>query len=160
LSGSEIGLVFHTGMVVDDIAAAMRAMSDSLGVDFAEPTHIVGRVELHGRVHEVGRWVTYSRGNAHAIELIQPDVRDEVYFPKGGREVLHHVGIWVEDLAAASSRFEDLGFKLHMKGPAGSNAPYFAFYQPASGAMYVELLAASRRPAIDRWRTGGGRLEH
>lgn len=145
---------FHTGIVVDDISKATTEMSKAFGIDWATPTAVQAPVRLADRVVVAHRWVTYSMGGGHAIEMIQ-EVDGEIYTPTDGSQRLHHLGFWVEDLAAESARLESLGMPLKVIGPASTDNPYFAFHDGMLGGLFIELLSTVRRPAIEAWRAGG-----
>jgi catechol 2,3-dioxygenase-like lactoylglutathione lyase family enzyme len=149
---------FHTGVVVDDMQRATAEMSKAFGFEWAEPTEILAPVRLHDGVVQAHRWVTYSIGGAHAIELIQ-QADGEIYVPTDGSQRLHHLGFWVDDLTAESRRLESLGMPVRMMGPAHADQPYFAFHDGMLGGLFIELLSVVRKPAIEAWRAGG-KLPH
>jgi hypothetical protein len=69
-------------------------------------------------------------------------------WPARGGDYVDHVGYWVDDLAAASSRLEELGFPLEAT-PAGDDArPLgFCYHRTPSGAR-IELEDGPMRKAI------------
>ncbi len=150
---SDHPILFHTGLVVDDLRSTMSNLSAAVGVEWAEPARIEAPLLLEGTVVVAERWIVYSVGLSHALELIE-QVSGDAFAPADGSPRLHHLGFWVDDLASESDRLEGLGLPLRATGPASANDRYFAYHSMGSG-FHVELLSTARRPALERWFQGG-----
>lgn len=147
--------LFHTGIRVPDIAAAMEELGESLDVTWAAPVHSPGQpvwTPDQGQ-HELELRFTYSAEGPQHIELLEG--------PPGsiwsGHEQpgVHHQGVWVPDVAAAVDRCSANGWQC----VAASKAPEegygtFAYVQPPSG-MIVEFVIDLARPRFEQWWAGG-----
>jgi catechol 2,3-dioxygenase-like lactoylglutathione lyase family enzyme len=85
----------HVGIVVTDLDAAMKELTDTIGATWSEPS----AVEYGG-----GRR-TKSTGLSPQIELIE----GEGLGTTPGFVGVHHFSVWVSDLRAAAERMESSG---------------------------------------------------
>ncbi len=154
MTESDHPLMFHTGLVVDDLRGTMDDLTAAVGVQWAEPVRIEAPLLLAGKTVVAARWIVYSTGLPHAIELIE-QVSGDAFDPSDGSPRLHHLGFWVEDLAAESDRLERLGLPVRATGPGDTPERYFA-YHSTRGGFHIELLSTARRPALEQWWGGGG----
>ncbi len=146
--------LFHTGVRVADLDKAMAEIGESAGVAWAEPverdqplwTPSGGTATAHLRF-------TYSAEGPQHIELLegQPgSVWD-------GRDApgVHHVGVWVDDVAAETNRLVERGWEVvaaHLPPEEGFGG--FTYVAPPSG-MIVELVTAAIQPMFEQWWAGG-----
>ncbi len=147
--------LYHTGIRVPDLEAAMAELGSTLNVTWAtavdNPAQAVwtpdqGQQSLRLKF-------TYSCEGPQHIELLEG--------PAGslwdGREHpgVHHQGVWVDDVAAEADRARAAGWTI----AAAAKSPdegygNFAYIQPPSG-MIVELVNAAIKPRFDAWWAGG-----
>ncbi len=142
--------LWHTGLIVDDLDAAMAAYSDILGVEWASPKRNQTPVRGPRGIVERETWLTYSLGSGHHIELIQ-EISGGVWSPPSPQPRLHHMGFWVDDLQAESARLVDKGYPLHLTGPSEEGALNFAYHDAKQGALFIELNMASNRAMVLDW---------
>jgi catechol 2,3-dioxygenase-like lactoylglutathione lyase family enzyme len=145
--------MFHLGVRVPDIAAAMDELGSKLGVTWAErrenPAQALWTPE-HG-LQEVHLRYTYSAEGPQHIELLEGppgsfwDGRDD--------SGAHHVGIWVDDVAAETARLVEGGWTLvgAQRDPSdGGGYGVFTYVQPPSG-LIVELVNSAVKPHFEQW---------
>src|SRR4051812_45661960 len=142
--------LWHPGLIVDDLDAAMAAYSDILAVEWASPKRNQTPVRGPQGIVERETWLTYSLGEGHHIELIW-EVAGGVWSPASPQPRLHHMGFWVDDLQAESARLVAKGYALHLTGPAEEGALHFAYHDAKQGALFIELNMASNRPTVLDW---------
>jgi Glyoxalase/Bleomycin resistance protein/Dioxygenase superfamily len=145
--------VFHVGVVVEELDAAMRDLGAALGLTWApvqqrEQVVRTGAGEL--RSDEIR--FTYSAEGVPHLELIESATR-RVWAP-GPPGQLHHVGVFADDVAASSRSFAASGAPLEFGGGDGDEPAGFA-YHLVDGGLRVELVEAGRREEFTRWMAGG-----
>jgi glyoxalase/bleomycin resistance protein/dioxygenase superfamily protein len=151
-----IGELFHTGVVVPDVEAAMDDLTRALGLLWT------GVME-----HEMRQWrpggeqtlllrLAYSLAPYPLVEIIEAQP-GTLYEPVAGSTTqLHHVGMWVDDLATAAAGLARDGFELVAAGvDDGGNHPARVTFHESGHGLRVELCDASMRPGFDAWVSGG-----
>ena len=145
--------LFHVGVRVPSLEAAMDEIGASLGVTWAEPRENPAQTlwTPAGGAQEIHLKYTYSAEGPQHIELLEG--------PPGtfwdGREHAgaHHVGVWADDVSAETERLVALGWTLvgaqHDPG-AGSGVGLFTYLQPPSG-LIVELVDSAVVPFFEQW---------
>ncbi len=145
--------LFHVGVRVADIDAAMAELGSSMGVTWAEqrenPTQALwtpanGLQQLHLKY-------TYSAQGPQHIELLEG--------PPGsfwdGREDAgaHHVGLWVDSVVDETDRLVAAGWThvgaQHDPGD-GKGYGVFSYIQPPSG-LIVELVDRAVQLHFEQW---------
>lgn len=146
--------VFHVGVRVRDLDEAMERLGPPLGLTWAPPVERrqkVWRPEV-GVTTSTLRF-TYSCEGPQHVELLQGEVETPWYAEPDERGV-HHLGVWADDVAAATEGFVAAGWTLE-----ASNAPpedgygVFSYVRSPVGVL-VEPVAASRRQLLERWWAG------
>ncbi len=141
--------VFHVGLSVPDIEAAMDAIGSNLGICWAPMMERTQQVRTGtGETREEHILFTYSSDGPPHVELIQAEP-GSVWgvTPAGG---LHHIGAFADDVSVAPGAGLELEFGGgHRESPAG-----FAYYTSPSG-IRVELVDGSRRAQFNDWFRGG-----
>ncbi len=143
---------YHTGVVVEDVAAAIPTWEAATGMPWGPHLKMPLSVRLVGedRVIEVAMSMAYS--SDLTIELCghlpgTPWTID-------GNPGVHHLGSWSEDLVGDSARLEALGWALVMHGiDDTSGISTFAYHQ-APGIGYFELVDAVSRPFMEAMARG------
>lgn len=145
--------LFHVGVRVPDLTAAMEEIGAGTGVTWAEcrenPTQTLWTPT--GGLEEIHLKYTYSAEGPQHIELLEG--------PPGtfwdGRTApgAHHVGVWADDVTAETDRLVSLGWSLvgaqHDPGE-GNGFGVFTYLQPPSG-LIVELVDAAVLPHFESW---------
>ncbi len=150
------GQMFHVGLLVDDLDAAMDEIGESAGVTWATPRDWPMDVWLpdHGPISMDIR-LTFSRQAQGGVrlEIIQGSPGTPVD-PAQGTGV-HHLGYFVEDPGAETERLLANGGTLVMSAaPPDEGYGRFTYVRTASG-MLVEPVALSSRERFEAWWAGG-----
>jgi len=143
--------IFHTGVRVPDLDAALTEYGEGLDVTWAAVREIeqsvwtpgAGRQELHLRF-------TYSAEGPQHLELLEG--------PPGtvwdGRERpgAHHIGVWVDDIRAETDRLLEHGWTLAAahQDPTSGSYGVFTYLRPPTG-LIVELVDAAIKPGFEAW---------
>ncbi len=146
--------LFHIGVRVPDLGAAMDEIGASMGVTWAERRENPAQTlwTPTGGLQEIHLKYTYSAQGPQHIELLEG--------PPGtfwdGRETpgAHHVGVWADDVAAETAHLVSLGWTLvgAQHDPGDGNGPgVFTYLQPPSGGLIVELVDAAVLPHFESW---------
>ena len=150
----EFGELFHVGMRVPDLDAAMAELGRQMGVTWASAQKRMQAVWLAGSgATELELRFTYSAEGPVHLELLE-GLPGSIW---DGRETPgpHHLGVWVDDVAATTERLVADGWTLE----AASRAPeegYGAFtYVRSPAGVLVEPVATVVRPTFERWWAGG-----
>lgn len=147
--------LYHTGIRVADLDAAMSELGEGLGVTWAEVRETDAQqvwTPDAGAHSSPLRYVYSCEGPQH-VELLE-SVPGSIWY--GGDEPgVHHVGLWVDDVAAETQRCVDLGWTV----AAAQRAPedgygVFTYVVPPSGPI-VELVVDVVRPAFEEWWAAG-----
>lgn len=147
--------IYHTGVRVPDVDAAMAEMGASLGITWARvqftPTRSVWTPQRG--LEEVELTFVYSCEGPQHIELLTGSPGS--VWDCGDQPGLHHVGVWSDDIAGDVERLLASGWGVAAAGRAPEDGfGSFAYVVPPSG-MIVELVAAASKPRFDAWYAGG-----
>jgi lactoylglutathione lyase len=146
--------IYHTGIRVPDLDAAMAEMGEALGVTWAEvrqtDAQAIWTPEEGQRALPL-KYVYSAEGPQH-IELLEG--------PAGsiwdGREHpgVHHVGVWADDVAAETERCLAQGWRIGaaQKSPDEGYGSY-TYVIPPSGTI-VELVNSALLPKFEAWWAG------
>ena len=96
---------YHVGLVVEDIATAAARLTAAMGYQWTNPVEATLSVTTADGDTEVPFRFVYSVSEPH-LELIQ-EVPGTIWTaPAGG--AAHHLGYWVDDLAAAAAEHSNV----------------------------------------------------
>jgi catechol 2,3-dioxygenase-like lactoylglutathione lyase family enzyme len=145
---------YHVGVRVQNLQTAMLEMGADLSLTWCEVQvrkQTCWTPETGLTTHDLR--FTYSAEGPQHVELLQ-GAPGSVWHA-GDHPGIHHVGIWVDDVAAETNEVLAKGWKL----AAASKAPEdgygsFTYVVPPSG-LIVELVDAAVRPRFERWFAGG-----
>lgn len=147
--------IYHTGIRVHDIDAAMAEMGESMGVTWATVQHNPGQgvwTPEHG-FRQVELTFVYSCEGPQHIELLQ-GVPDTPWFA-GDAPGVHHVGLFVDDVAAETQRCVDAGWTVAAAGASPDDGyGAYTYVVPPSGPI-VELVASYVEDFFQQWFEGG-----
>jgi hypothetical protein len=99
--------VWHVGIVVNDIEAAIEHFSKLLDLHFDEPLTVHADIEEIGHRSNVEMTYTYSREGPPHLELIK--ATPEGLWGADRGEGLHHIGVWQEGLEARTTALLNQG---------------------------------------------------
>lgn len=148
------GDLFKTGLLVLDLERAMADLGRWLGLAWTPIQQSpISLATARGR-EQVQLRFAYSRGGPPFLELIE--AQPGGYYAAAQGAHLHHVGRWVDDLAAASEALAKQGLALEAAGvdAAGRAPAVFAFHRGEHG-LRVELVDRAMRPGFEGWLAGG-----
>jgi len=120
--------IWHIGIAVPDLEQGKREISEVFGLRW-RPARVrsLTLTDEAGRSCPVECHVVFSLGGPFAVEVWQAIPGTPLDMPKGGG--VHHIGYWVDDIAAEARRLGTLGFAgyatvgttpLLNRGPAGT----------------------------------------
>ena len=145
---------FKTGIVVTDLEAAMAELGGQLGVEWTPVQAVALAVRTKVMLERLELNVVVSREGPTYLELIE--AQPEGYYAAPDGSYLHHVGLWVDDLAAESARLEAAGWEREAAGEHEGAVPVaFAFHLSPWG-LRIELGDRANIPAWDAWTSGQG----
>ena len=144
------GLLFHTGLMVADLASAMQTLGVELGVRWTPVMEATQRVRTEQGEIDVTLSLVYSMGGPHRVELVQ-QVPGTVWSTAPGQDVtVHHLGYWTDDLAADSAALARHGAPVvAVPVLADGSAPRWVYHRSALGTI-IELVASETRASMDR----------
>ena len=145
--------LFHIGVRVPDIDAAMAELGSSMGVTWAElrenPAQTLWTPE-HGMQHVQLKY-TYSAEGPQHIELLEGPAGS---FWDGSDDAgAHHVGVWVDSVADETAQLIASGWSLvgaHRDPGDGAGYGVFSYVAPPSG-LIVELVDRAVQPHFEQW---------
>ena len=147
--------LFHLGVRVNDVDAAMSEMTRGLGVSWAAVQHNPAQhvwTPQEG-LREVPLTFVYSCEGPQHIELLQAP--SGTLWHGGDQAGAHHVGVWVDDIAAETQQCLDAGWTLAAAGAAPDDGfGVFTYLVPPSG-LIVELVWSAVQPRFEQWWAGG-----
>jgi catechol 2,3-dioxygenase-like lactoylglutathione lyase family enzyme len=126
---------YHTGLVVADLQNAIVSVTAAGGYTWTKPVEATLAVATADAEYEVPFAFVYSIEAPH-LELIQAVPGTIWAAPPGG--AAHHLGYWVDDLAAAAAALDSAGYRLEAR-PAGDQLSMFAYYVDPSGVR-IEIV--------------------
>jgi catechol 2,3-dioxygenase-like lactoylglutathione lyase family enzyme len=131
---------YHVGLVVPDIDAAAQRLSASAGYEWTQPIEYVLDVVTSAGERQFPLRFVYSLQAPH-IELIA-EVPGTLWTANGA--ATHHLGYFVDDITAASTRLESAGFQLEAR-PAGDLTSSFAYFIDPAGVR-IEIVSRAIFP--------------
>ena len=146
--------VYHHGVRVPDLDAAMADTGAALGLTWCEPQTRQQAVWLpdEGETAIPLRF-TYSMQGPQHVELLE-GAPSSIW---DGRDApgVHHIGVWSDDVAGETEALVGAGWSLRMaQRPPDDGYGGFTYVQPPSG-LIVELVTTAIRPMFERWFAGG-----
>ncbi len=141
----KMGKIGQVGIVVKDVAAAAKWISDNLGVGpFTMVDFTGGRAEYKGKTTAYKSKVAICGHEGLALELMQPYEgqtiqNDPDYLPPGGQG-LHHLGWFVQDAEALAKQWEDEGGKVVQRSWPNENAMTIYLETREYSGILVELI--------------------
>jgi Glyoxalase/Bleomycin resistance protein/Dioxygenase superfamily len=148
--------LYHTGIVVPDLDAAMSHYSTLAGYEWITPLSYTLPFRTATGTHELTSTIVYSLQSPH-IELVQ-EVPGTPWMAAPGNSV-HHIGYFTDNLADTARVLESSGFTFEMTGAVGdSELALFAYYVDAFGtrieivdrALFPDFPAFVRSQTPDR----------
>jgi catechol 2,3-dioxygenase-like lactoylglutathione lyase family enzyme len=151
------GEIFHVGIIVADLEAAQRELTDSLGVRWTTPAHIPMQAWAPDRGrHGYDLTISFSVEGPVHIELLYGSPGSYYDTSKRGAG-LHHIGVWVDDVTKVNTELVGQGYAVELAGDAPENG-YGAFtYVRSPGGVLFEPESGlhGSKERFERWYAGG-----
>lgn len=123
-----MGSIWHIGIAVPDLKKGQKELGEIFGLHW-RPVRVrnLTLADAADRPHEVECHVAFSLGGPFAVEVWQAIPGTPLDMPEGGG--VHHIGYWVDDIAAEAKRLDTLGYPSYAtagttpllnRGPAGT----------------------------------------
>ncbi len=154
MTGFDYQQLFHVGVRVPDLEAAMAELGAGLGLTWAEVTERQQRVWRPGEgAGTVPLRFTYSAAGPQHVELLQGapgSVWDGRDWPG-----VHHIGVWADDVAATSELLVAAGWTLELaQKPPEEGYGAFTYVRSPAGFL-LEPVSSALKPAFEQWWAGG-----
>jgi catechol 2,3-dioxygenase-like lactoylglutathione lyase family enzyme len=146
--------LYHVGVRVRDLDAAMDERGKGLGLTWASVAHVEQRVWLPDRgATTITLDFTYSSEGPQHVELLKGEpgsIWDAADWPG-----VHHMGVWVDDVANTIEELVGQGWTLELaQVPPDEGYGVFGYVRSPSGFL-LEPVAEVLKPAFERWWAGG-----
>ena len=120
-----MGSIWHIGIAVPALDKGQKELGEVFGLRW-RPARVrkLTLTDAAGRPSAVECHVAFSLGGPCAVEVWQAIPGTPLDMPQAGG--VHHIGYWVDDLAAEAKRLDALGYAtagttpLLNRGPAGT----------------------------------------
>ena len=126
---------YHVGLVVPDLDSAATRLTAGGGYRWTKPVEATLSLTTVSGDYDVPFRFVYSMQAPH-LELVQA-VPGTIWSPAPGTAA-HHLGYWVDDLAAAAAGLEAAGYHQEAR-PAGDELSMFAYYTDPDG-LRIEIV--------------------
>jgi len=140
--------LYHTGIVVDDLEAAMEWFTKSAGYTWTDIATVDQQVVIPDGEITVPMRMVYS-GADPRLEIIQTGA-NTVWTPADSG--VHHIGYWSDDVVSDLATLEsnDMIFEVKSYNPDGSGTLLWAYAIGATG-LRIELVSRAMAPFIGYW---------
>jgi hypothetical protein len=146
--------IFHTGVLVPDIDAAVELSARSAAARWCSIREVDQPMWVPGRPPTtVPLRITFSAAGPHRIELIEGSPGS--LWDGEAAPGVHHVGMWVDDLAAATGEMVNGGWELVGAHKPPESGYGFATYLRGAGLELVELVTTRLKPILESWWAEG-----
>jgi hypothetical protein len=139
------GDLFHTGIVVDDLASAKEQLGDLLGVTWRDGGAEVRLTDASG-TRSVETAYSLSTAGPHHVELVQ-SIPGTVW-SVGSPGHAHHVGYWVDDVTSAAAELERRGSKQVASIAIKDGRPPMCTYHRSPTGLFLEIVDRRMRPML------------
>lgn len=148
------GDLFHVGIRVADLDAAMAELSASHGVTWASVQDRPMNIWLPDRGEVTMQLaITYSCEGPVHMELMVGEEGSPWHTATGSG--LHHFGYWVDDVTGETERLLAAGWTIELAAaPPEQGYGRFTYLRSPSGVL-VEPLHRSSKPRFEAWWAGG-----
>ena len=143
--------MYHVGVVVPDVRAAMTRYGDALGFSWSRIGDSTFDVLVDGRRQEARIAATYSLEGPPYLELVEE--RSGGVWAAGALG-LQHVGLWTDDLEGSIARFDRAGLPGRVRHLPVEGKPALFSYHDGGAGLWWELVSTAFRPRLEeRLRT-------
>ena len=142
---------FHTGIVVDDLDAALTEFSALFGYEWCPKLEISTPVVLPDGETTLDLVFTYSTA-APRVEMIQ-SIPGTLWTPVPASGI-HHLGYWSDDVAADAAALTDQGFAAEATGIRPDGEPVWAYHRNPNGPR-IELVSRDMAEGLAQYWASG-----
>jgi len=147
-----LGDPYHVGIAVWDLDQAMTNFESTVGAGPWGTLEAEVPAIYRGSETTTGIRSAFARTGPLIIELVQPTggaFTAQTFLDERG-EGIYHLGYWVEDMADALSRAEELGVGVDWYTPR-DGLPFAVYLDSAKTlGVHIELVGTAMRPIIDQ----------
>lgn len=147
--------VYHLGVVVPNLERGLAELGQQFGTEWAVTREITPTVRMVSGPATFELRYAYSRQGPPYLEVIEG--RFGSFWTLDGGARLHHVGMFVEDLAKEVARLQAAGMTPELQGVGedltDERPNVFAFFNSAAGVR-IELVDIARQAAMEEWIRG------
>ena len=145
--------LFHIGIRVPELEPAMASLGHSLGLTWAPVVERDQEIWTPGDGAAAVRLrFTYSCAGPQHVELLQGEPGS--IWDGSDVTAIHHQGVWVPDVAAATHRLVAEGWTLELAGRPPEDGYGSMTYVRSPTGMLLEPVAEAARPRFERWWAG------
>ena len=151
------GEVFHVGIRVADLEVSQRELTNSIGVHWTTPAHIPMKAWLPAEGYRnYDLTISFSVAGPVHIELLHGSPGSYWDTAIGGAG-LHHIGVWVDDVAKVSQELAGQGFTVELAGESPEEGyGSFAYVRSPGGVLFEpESGLRGAKERFERWYAGG-----
>ena len=153
----EWGEVFHVGIRVANLEAAQEELTSSMGVRWTTPARMPMKAWVPGEGYRKSELtISFSVEGPVHIELLYGSPGSYWDVSDGGAG-LHHIGVWVDDVAKVNQDLAGQGFTVELAGDSPEKG-YGAFtYVRSPGGVLFEPESGlhGSKERFERWYAGG-----
>jgi Glyoxalase/Bleomycin resistance protein/Dioxygenase superfamily len=139
--------MYHVGVVVPDVRAAMAQYSEALGFTWSAVGDTTLDVLVDGRARQARIAATYSLEGPPYLELVEE--RSGAVWAAGALG-LQHVGLWTDDLEGSIARLDGAGLPGRVRHLPGEGQPTLFSYHDGGAGLWWELVSTAFRPRLER----------
>jgi catechol 2,3-dioxygenase-like lactoylglutathione lyase family enzyme len=157
LPSFEWGEVFHVGIRVADLEAAQQELTSSLGVRWTTPARMPMKAWVPGEGYRKSELtISFSVEGPVHIELLHGSPGSYWDTSSGGAGI-HHLGVWVDDVAQANEELLRQGWTVELAGrPREEGYGGFTYTRSPAGILVEpETTRGGAKERFDRWYAGG-----
>lgn len=143
--------LFHIGIVVDDLEAALHELGDLFGYTWCPVFAIETPVVLPEGEVMVDLRFAYSKTEPR-VEVIKAIAGTPWVRATGSG--IHHAGYWSEDMAVDGRKLEARGYTEEARGVVPDGTPIWAYFRSPKGPR-IELVSRQLRAGLEHYCASG-----
>jgi hypothetical protein len=139
--------MYHVGVVVPDVRAAMVQYGEALGFTWRAVGDSTFDVLVEGEPRQARVAATYSLEGPPYLELVEE--RSGAVWAASALG-LQHVGLWTDDLEGSIARFEAAGMPGRARHLPREGQPALFSYHDGGPGLWWELVSTAFRPRLEK----------
>jgi catechol 2,3-dioxygenase-like lactoylglutathione lyase family enzyme len=151
------GEVFHLGIRVADLEAAQRELTESIGVRWTTPAAIPMKAWAPDTgFQSYDLTISFTTDGPVHIELLHGSPGGYHDVSQGGAG-LHHIGVWVDDVAKVNQELVGQGYTVELAGDTPEKGyGSFTYVRSPGGVLFEpESGLHGSKERFERWYAGG-----